>query len=279
MKKEKTLTFKDLTRMEEPKTERLSEADLVNLENERLKQENEQLWQERDLVLRSFRRFSHDMRAPVRALAQLSEWIIQDCEGQLPGDAEENLEMLKVRARRLDRMHQDFSYYVRCSQLIEEVDSEVSLRALVNKVWQAVSKEMSTDGFEFAMDLDEHSECIMSQPNVLEAILTQLLKNSVHHHDRDEGFVSMTARCQHNLLTIVVDDDGPGIPVHMHEQALTPMKTLRARDNGAGTGVGLAIVDRLVNLLGGTMHMEYTFASTSRGLRVSCQLPINSPLA
>lgn len=276
MKKEKTLTFKDLNRAQEPKTERLSEGDMLRKQLQQLRHENQALREEHAELIASFRLLSHDLRAPVRAISQLSEWIFEDCKGKLPGDAEENLIMMHARARRLDTMHHDLNEYVRCEELFDEHPSTFNLTSIVSKIWQEQSSQLS-DGqhFEFAMDIDEFAEWPTGHPRVIERIVECVTANAIAHHDRNEGFISVTARVDHERFRLCVDDDGPGIALHLHDQALAPMKTLRARDKGAGTGLGLAMVDRLVHLASGKIQLQYTFSTTSRGLRVVCDFPIH----
>lgn len=277
MQKEKTLMFKDFQKIEEPQTARVSELDIMRLQFERLKEDHERVLDERDQLIASLRLLSHDLRAPVRAISQLSEWIFDDCTGRLPGEAEQNLLMLRSRAQRLDTMHKELSSYVRCGELFKEEPIAFSLPTLVAKVWQELTAERQDDRhFEFAVDIDSSAEWLTGQPRVMEVVLLKLIENAMHHHDREEGFISVTGRLAEGVFTLSVDDDGPGIPLHLHEQAQAPMKTLRARDKGAGTGLGLSMVRSLVLAAAGSLALEYTFTSTSRGLRVVCSFPMNN---
>lgn len=263
--------------MEEPLTARIAEVDIMRLQLERAQEDHQRVVVERDQLIASFRLLSHDLRAPVRAIAQLSEWIFEDCTGRLPDDAEPNLVMLRERAQRLDTMHRDLSSYVRCSELFEAESIAFSLPTLVAKVWQELMVQKDDDRhFEFAVDIDASAEWITGHPRMAEAVLLKLIENAMHHHDREEGFISVTGRVADGIFTLSVDDDGPGIPPHLHDQAQSPMKTLRARDKGAGTGLGLSMVRALVRAAAGSLSCEYTFPSTSRGLRVVCSLPMNA---
>lgn len=276
--KEKTLRLQDL-----PGREALGDESMEELQDE-LAQCKRELAMSKARVEKSeaeqqrlrdaFRLLSHDLRAPVRAIAQLAEWVHDDCVDSLSGEVAENLRMLQSRALRLEQMHRDLSAYVRCEQIAFEGVSKFSLQSLIMQVWQRVS-EGNEGEFEFVMQLDEGVNVLTANAHLIETLLEQLLSNALQHHDRGEGFVSVMSCLEDDgkRLVLRVDDDGPGIPLHLHQQALEPMKTLRARDRGAGTGVGLAIVRDLLRAVDGHLEMEYTFPQSSRGLRVTCEVP------
>lgn len=269
------MRFQDLMTLSDQKEQERVEQLTEQLHAMQKELERSQLEQER--LRASFRLFSHDLKAPVRAILQLAEWIHEDCVGRLPADAEENLEMLRSRARRLEKMHRDLSSYIRCYQLVEQQPSHFDLSTSVMQAWKEVEQKMLGQ-YEFATDLGPQTRSLFGRQRLIETVLLNLLSNAVIHHDRDEGFVSVMARVERDgeLLVLRVEDDGPGIPPHLQEQALVPMKTLRSRDQGAGTGLGLPIVYRLLEGIEGHMEMEYTFPGTSRGLRVTCELPLST---
>lgn len=267
------MRFHDLMSLSDERTDDRVESLSAQLLETQKELERVQLEQER--LRASFRLFSHDLKAPVRAILQLAEWIHEDCVGRLPPDAEENLEMLRSRARRLEKMHRDLSSYIRCHQLVEQPPAHFDLSSSVAHAWKEV--EQKTLGhYEFATDLGPQTRSLFGLQRLIETVLLNLLSNAVLHHDRDEGFVSVMARVEQDgaLLVLRVEDDGPGIAPHLQEQALVPMKTLRSRDQGAGTGLGLPIVSSLIEALDGRFEMEYTFPSTSRGLRITCEIPL-----
>lgn len=269
------MRFQDLINLsDQQERDRLEELTAQLLETQKAL-EKSQLEQER--LRASFRLFSHDLKAPVRAILQLAEWIHEDCAGHLSSDAEENLEMLRSRAQRLEQMHRDLSAYMRCSHLVDQAPAHFDLSTSVAQVWRDVEQK-TLGSYEFATDLDPQTRSLFGRQRLIETVLQNLLSNTIVHHDRSEGFVSVVARLEREgeLLVLRVEDDGPGIAPHLHEQALVPMKTLRSRDQGAGTGLGLPIVYRLIEGVLGRFDMEYTFPGTSRGLRVTCEIPLSS---
>ena len=83
-----------------------------------------------------------------------------------------------------------------------------------------------------------------------------LLGNAVKHHDRSVGLVAVSARDRGAHVEFVVSDDGPGIPAQFHEKVFRMFQTLRPRDAVEGSGMGLALVKKLVETAGGTLMLE-----------------------
>jgi signal transduction histidine kinase len=83
-----------------------------------------------------------------------------------------------------------------------------------------------------------------------------LISNAVHHHDKATGSIHVAAEDRGALQAFAVTDDGPGIPAHFHGQIFEMFQTLKPRDQVEGSGMGLAIVRKQVELSGGTISVE-----------------------
>ena len=272
MRQEVTMKFKDLVGEAAPQTHRLDEVQRLREQVERLEAAQLAQRQEIEALRGSFRLISHDLRAPVRALSQLSEWIYEDGLTRHGGELARNLKLLRARALRLEQMHRDLSGYARCVELLEQEAQSYQLGELIALCWQGCRERRASGVFEFALEVDPELELITGRREVMQAMISRLLDNALHHHDRDEGLVSVSARGDSGCVLVQIEDDGPGIAPHLHDKALKPMQTLRARDRGAGTGLGLSYVDKMVRAMGGRLHLEDAFVTTSRGLRVTLEL-------
>ena len=80
----------------------------------------------------------------------------------------------------------------------------------------------------------------------LEQVLRQLNGNGIKHHDKQRGEVVLSAKLVGDFVEFIVDDDGPGILPQFHEKIFQLFQTLKRRDEVEGTGMGLAIVKKLV---------------------------------
>jgi signal transduction histidine kinase len=78
----------------------------------------------------------------------------------------------------------------------------------------------------------------------------------IYHHDRSEGHITISARPLGAFYEFSVTDDGPGIEAKFHDKIFEVFQTLKAKDDGRGTGMGLTLVKRLVESAGGSIEVE-----------------------
>jgi signal transduction histidine kinase len=83
-----------------------------------------------------------------------------------------------------------------------------------------------------------------------------LIGNAIKHHDRPRGRVEVSFEDCGEWYEFTVTDDGPGIPSELHAKAFQMFQTLRSRDEVEGSGMGLAVVKKLVEWQGGTIRMK-----------------------
>lgn len=213
---------------------------------------------------------SHDFKAPLRAIRQLAGWVRED----LPADTDEdifgNLDLLEGRVERLETLHNDLLEYLRLARTKQELRS-VQLPDFVDDVWEVIGAPTS-----FQLNIDAPEEPIDVDIVALRQVLLNLIDNAIKHHDRGEGGVDVTLEVEGDTLRGRVCDDGPGIAEGHKARALEMFQTLRPRDDGAGSGVGMALVLRLLNKRGGSLTLT---DNTPRGLAVTFALPIeDAPL-
>jgi signal transduction histidine kinase len=88
-------------------------------------------------------------------------------------------------------------------------------------------------------------------------VFTNLVSNALKYHDHpDTGTVRVSCHEDRSFYTFSVSDDGPGIAPEYHERIFVIFQTLTSRDTLESTGVGLAIVKKIVEGQGGSIHVE-----------------------
>ena len=90
----------------------------------------------------------------------------------------------------------------------------------------------------------------------LTQVLQNLISNAIKHHDREKGTIEISAVDYGDSYEFAVADDGPGIPAEFHERVFRMFQTLRPRDEVEGSGVGLAVVKKVVEWQGGVVFLE-----------------------
>lgn len=192
---------------------------------------------------------SHDLKAPLRGIMQLSNWIADDIDSIANDDTKENLELLQSRVSRLEKLLDDLLSYSRIGRKHGEM-RQVDIRKLFEDIYDLLSPPKT-----LKLVCKEPLIEITTLSSPLEIIIRNLLGNAIKHHHSSNGQiqVSMTESSQAYIFSIC--DDGPGIPPKHHRQIFELFKTLKPRDEVEGSGMGLSIIKKLLDYYGGTIEV------------------------
>lgn len=193
---------------------------------------------------------SHDLKAPLRGIRNLAEWIAADIGPGAGGDALENLALLNSRVDRLDLLLESLLQYSRVGRAgaaPEDVDIAVLVREIATYLAPRDGLTVTYRGPVPALRTDKAP---------LEQVLRNLISNGLKHHDRTAGGVVVSAADLGDCIEFRVEDDGPGIAATYHERIFQMFQTLRSRDEVEGSGMGLAIVKKSVEGHGGKIRVE-----------------------
>lgn len=208
---------------------------------------------------------SHDLRSPLRGIADLIDWIDADLGEAKPPEVARNLGRVAQRIARLERLIDDLLTYARAGRAATEVEA-IDLQALVAGI---VELQPLPPGLQLQLDI---AVAPFLAPRVpLETTLRNLVGNAVKHHDRPDGRVRVLARDVGGHCVIDVEDDGPGIPAGSAERVFKLFQTLTASQRGS-SGLGLAVAKRLVELHGGRIDLESPLQD-GRGARFRVRWP------
>lgn len=188
---------------------------------------------------------SHDLKAPLRAMDVLVDWLREDLASHEVGDVQENLRLLKQRSARLHRLLDDLLAYSRAGRqggTVTRFDSGELVRDVISLL--APPPGMS---FRVATSMPVLNTC---RP-ALEQVLRNLVNNAIKHHPTGQGQVQLSAQLRDGEVLFAVEDDGAGIPPEYAGKVFQMFQTLRPRDEVEGSGMGLAIVKRIVEGQGG----------------------------
>jgi light-regulated signal transduction histidine kinase (bacteriophytochrome) len=193
---------------------------------------------------------SHDLKAPLRAIDNLAKWIVEDSEDILPPNSQGHLEQLQQRVQRMERFLDDLLQYSRAGHFTGHL-VEVDLGEMVKDLVSLLSPR---EPFTVAAVGEMPTLLTASVP--LEQCLQNLIDNAIRHHDRGDGRVEISSRSSGDFVEFTVADDGPGIAHQFHERIFEMFKTLHSRDEVEGSGMGLAVVKKLIEAYGGSIRVE-----------------------
>jgi signal transduction histidine kinase len=193
---------------------------------------------------------SHDLKAPLRGIAYLATWIEADLAGVMTDDVRRKMTLLHSRVRRLERLLDDLLQYARLDQSTAVV-KPVDTRGLVTDIVALLAPPE-----EFTVTIADTLPVFATAEEPLRQVFLNLIGNAIKHHDRPDGRIEITIQEQDEFYEFLVTDDGPGIPPVFHTKIFQMFQTLKPRDEVEGSGIGLAIVQKVVQGQGGSVCVE-----------------------
>jgi signal transduction histidine kinase/CheY-like chemotaxis protein len=193
---------------------------------------------------------SHDLKAPLRAVRNLSEWIEEDLEGKLDQDTQKQMDLLRQRVGHMERLINAVLQYSRAGRGAAPIET-VSIKTLLKSI--ITSLEVPP---KFTIEIPDILPQIQTQVVLLEQVFTNLITNGIKHHHRSDGIIKITAVNLGNSYEFAVSDNGPGIALQDQEKIFQIFQTLQPTESQESTGIGLAIVKKIVEQLGGTLRVE-----------------------
>ena len=208
---------------------------------------------------------AHDLRAPLRAVRGLTDWIAQDLGPQATGETREHLRLLGTRVERMEHLLEGLFDYARAGRQSEV--AEVDVNALVGELRELLEPPPGK-----TIEAGPGLPTFMAARVPLLQVLLNLVGNALKHHDRAEGRVVISAREEERGYLFSVIDDGPGIPASQHRRVFQLFTTLQASDSAESVGMGLALVRRVVGRQGGRVELVSP-VSEGRGTEVRFSWP------
>lgn len=198
---------------------------------------------------------SHDLKAPLRGIANLAQWIEEDLGDGVPDGVAEQLRLLRGRVGRMESLIDGILLYSRAGRTavnLERVDVGALLRETVELL-------APPPGVEVVIEAPQPS--FTTDRVALQQVFMNLIGNAVKHAaprpaEGQGARVVIRARDSGRLWTFSVSDNGPGIAPAYHERIWGLFQTLEARDKVEGTGIGLSIVRKAAEAHGGRAWVE-----------------------
>lgn len=192
---------------------------------------------------------SHDLKTPLRAVSALAKWVQDDYADKLDDGGRKNLAEIVSRVGRMDQMIDDVLSYSRLGR-VEEKPELVALDDLVS----AVVHELAPPAWAH-VTVAPGMPVVRGEPVRLRQLFQNLIGNAIQHADQRAIDVRVGWADAGSFWQFSVADNGPGIPERHFERIFRIFQTLAPKELDS-TGVGLALVKRIVERAGGRVWVE-----------------------
>jgi signal transduction histidine kinase len=199
-----------------------------------LKRKNEELDQFAHIV-------SHDLKAPLRGMDNVLAWIEEDHAHELPVKVNEYLRLIKGRINRSENFIQGILTYARIGKE-PHASEQVNIKSLVDEVVENLSMKPGIN-----VSIQNDMPVIRSEKVPLTQVFTNLISNAVKYHNKPHGEIKIYYKEEKDYYKFFVEDNGPGIDKAYHNKIFVIFQTLTERDSFESTGVGLAIVKKILD--------------------------------
>lgn len=209
---------------------------------------------------------SHDLKAPLAAVNQLSQWIAQDYAPVLDDEGKEKLVLLGGRVKRMHSLIDAILHYSRIGRVAES-RKPVDLGSLVRGVIEVLSPPD-----HIKVTVEGELPVVIADQTRMEQVFQNLIGNAINYMDKPQGTVIVRCEDRGDRWCFQVVDNGPGIDPKYHEKVFKIFQTLTPRDSKESTGVGLAVVKKIVERYGGQVDLQ---SEVGKGCTFSFALPKN----
>lgn len=193
---------------------------------------------------------SHDLKAPLRAIANLSQWLEDDLSSVLKAENRRYLELLRQRVYRMEALINGLLQYSRVGR-IDNSKETVNVGQLLEEIIDDLAPPSN-----FTIEIKHPMPILNTTGMMLRRVLTNLIDNAITHHHGSEGHIQISVEDRGEFYEFAVSDDGPGISPQYHDKIFVIFQTLQARDQKEGTGVGLSIVKKILESQGARITVE-----------------------
>lgn len=192
---------------------------------------------------------SHDLKAPLRGIINIISWIEEDNANDVTPEIRERLNLIKGRADRLENMINGLLEYARIGKTGKEV-SEFNLAKMIEELIELLGHKRAT------WVVKGIPEKIKTDKLHLEQVFSNLMSNSIKHNSSNSPVVTIHGTETESHYRFSISDNGPGIEKKYQDKIFIIFHTLQERDAFESTGVGLAIVKKIIDDQKGTITVK-----------------------
>ncbi len=193
---------------------------------------------------------SHDLKAPLRAIGSLSQWLYSDYKDKFDHEGKAQLDLLVNRVYRMQNLIDGILEYSRVGRIQKEkvtIDPNLLLREIIDSL---------SPPSHIRIVIDRPLPLIHYEKTSIRQVFSNLIGNAIKYMDKPEGEIHIGCEQDGNYWKFFVQDNGPGIDKKYYDLIFQIFQTLNARDTIESTGIGLSIVKKIIETYCGKVWIE-----------------------
>jgi signal transduction histidine kinase len=183
---------------------------------------------------------SHDLKGPLRGIDNVITWIEEDHSLELPLKVREYIGLIKGRVNRAENLLNGILSYSRIGREVQPMEV-VDVSELLDEV-----REYLPDKARACVSIQPNMPVLYTERLPLLQIFSNLISNAVKYNDAPQPIVKVYYKETSDFYRFFVEDNGPGIAKPYHQKIFMIFQTLHVREAIESTGVGLAIVKKIL---------------------------------
>jgi light-regulated signal transduction histidine kinase (bacteriophytochrome) len=192
---------------------------------------------------------SHDLKSPLRGINNIVSWVEEDHEHELTPEIKRNLELIKSRTLRLENMINGLLEYAKVGK-VQKGKETVDILKLLREIIDLVVPK------NFSVQIDGVMPFISTEKLHIEQVFSNLITNAVKYNQNASPRIVIKSRELEDYYEFTVSDNGIGIQKEYFEKIFVIFHTLQEKDAFESTGVGLAIVKKIIDDYKGTIRVQ-----------------------
>ena len=193
---------------------------------------------------------SHDLKAPLRGISTLAEWILEDYADKFDAEGKEQMGLMISRVHRMHNLIDGILQYSRVGKTKEDKD-RIDLNILIPEIIDSLNPPENIE-----IVLDKNLPEITVEKTRIQQVFLNLLSNAIKYIDKPKGLIKVGCEDKEERWEFFIQDNGPGIEKKYFEKVFKIFQTLQSRDKMESTGIGLTTVKKIIKLINGDIWLE-----------------------
>lgn len=243
-----TISKGRFTIVKDSKNDELSAlASSLNIMSRKLEQNIQELENKNEELNKFAYVVSHDLKAPLRGIYNVITWIEEDLSSELSPALKNYLNIIPKRTQRMEALINGLLEYASINR--KTPPEVVDTNTLVDEIVQSIVPR------NFKLEIVNLPE-IFTERLKLEQVFSNLISNAVKYAKSNRPTLEIKCQKVHGIYEFSVKDNGIGIDPEYHQKIFEIFQTLREKNEMESTGIGLAIVKKIIDDQGESINVE-----------------------